>query len=145
MDIIALAKRQRRRIILPESHDERIVEAARIIRDEGIADVLLIGDKSGSELEREFSENLIDPSGYQNLSELVNVFLGSQKSRDMTECQAVTYSFLDQQQLQSTELIFGCKVYSKGLLKVSFSVFEIQSDEITFVVLILKRPKLVAP
>ena len=82
LDIIALAKRQRRRIILPESHDERIVEAARIIRDEGIADVLLIGDKSGSELEREFSENLIDPSGYQNLSELVNVFLGSQKSRD---------------------------------------------------------------
>jgi phosphate acetyltransferase len=38
------ARRKRGRIVLPETNDERIVEAARRLRDEGIAEPILPGD-----------------------------------------------------------------------------------------------------
>ena len=37
------AKLNKKRIVLPETMDERIIDAASIIRDEEIADIILIG------------------------------------------------------------------------------------------------------
>src|SRR6188768_2174622 len=42
--IFARARAKRGRIVLPETGDERIVEAARRLKDEGIAEPILPGD-----------------------------------------------------------------------------------------------------
>lgn len=40
------ARRRKMRIVLPEGHDDRIVEAAAIVQQRGIADVVLLGDEA---------------------------------------------------------------------------------------------------
>ena len=42
--VIAAAKANRQRIVLPEGHDPRTVEAARVVVEQGIADVVVLGD-----------------------------------------------------------------------------------------------------
>ena len=42
--VIAAAKANRQRIVLPEGHDPRTVEAARFVVEQGIADVVVLGD-----------------------------------------------------------------------------------------------------
>ncbi len=46
---IAKARARRKRLVLPEGHDERIVAAARRLRDEGIAEPILLGDPEASD------------------------------------------------------------------------------------------------
>ena len=43
--IIARAKQEIKTIILPEAEDERVLKAARMIKDQGIARIILVGDK----------------------------------------------------------------------------------------------------
>ena len=49
-DIIAkfkdMARKERRTVVLPESTEERMLKATRIILDDGIADIILLGDES---------------------------------------------------------------------------------------------------
>lgn len=62
MDIISKirqkAKEKRKRVVLPEGEDERIVKAAKIISEEGIAFVTLLGDEK--KIEKLASENGLD-------------------------------------------------------------------------------------
>lgn len=44
-DLIRRAKTARRRIVLPEGHDERILRATEIISLRGVADIILLGDE----------------------------------------------------------------------------------------------------
>lgn len=44
-DVIAEAKKLKRKIVLPESYDERVIQAASILQQEGIANIILIGEK----------------------------------------------------------------------------------------------------
>ncbi|NQT95765.1 MAG: hypothetical protein HQ572_04880 [Candidatus Omnitrophica bacterium] len=39
------AKRQKRKIVLPEGEDKRVLEAAAYIKTEGLADIILVGNK----------------------------------------------------------------------------------------------------
>ena len=44
--LLEQARRSKQRIVLPEGDDDRIVEAAAIVQERGIADVVLLGDES---------------------------------------------------------------------------------------------------
>jgi phosphate acetyltransferase len=44
-NIKAEAKKLKRKVVLPESHDRRVLEAASILQQEGIANTILIGEK----------------------------------------------------------------------------------------------------
>lgn len=44
---IARARRERKSVVLPEGDDPRVLRAARRLRDEGIAEAILLGDEAG--------------------------------------------------------------------------------------------------
>ena len=82
------AKEQIKTIVLPESTDIRVIEAARKITDEGFAKVVLIGN-------REVIENnanginisdieVINPEGSDKFEEYVNTFYELRKAKGMT-------------------------------------------------------------
>jgi phosphate acetyltransferase len=60
-DFIALAKKSPKRIVLPESLDERIIESAATVTKEGIAQGILVG--SETEIRKKAKEVGIDISG----------------------------------------------------------------------------------
>ena len=62
------AKKDIKRIVLPESMDNRVIEAAKKIRDEHIADVIIIGNINDSSLD---GIEIIDP----NNIDLTNIFI----------------------------------------------------------------------
>lgn len=45
-DIINMAKKDKKRIVLPEATDIRVLKAASVVQKENIADVILVGDKN---------------------------------------------------------------------------------------------------
>lgn len=83
-DIKLRAKENIKRIILPESMDERIIAAARRATEEGIAKIILIGD------ERELSEyylrdiEIINPKTSLLTDDLVNKFYELRKAKGIT-------------------------------------------------------------
>lgn len=81
-------KLNKKTIILPESEDIRVIEAARKTTDEGFANVLLIGDRKN--LERDFPNiklddiKIINPVESQNYDEYVNSFYELRKEKGIT-------------------------------------------------------------
>ena len=93
--IITAASEVKRRIVLPEGNDERILEAAKIIRDEGIASVLLLGNEkqiadwfesAGSSLE---GIEVIQPDTAEKLSAYADAFYELRKAKGMTPEEAL--------------------------------------------------------
>lgn len=88
--IIESAKAKRRRIVLPEGEDERVLEAAHIVNSEGIADVVLLGDVEG--IARRFAEKgwpldgieTIDPAASDRLESYADAFFELRKAKGMT-------------------------------------------------------------
>ncbi len=82
------AKSSIKTIVLPESTDIRVLEAARKITDEGFAKVILIGERK--ELENiagniNISDiTVINPSEYNKFDEYVNAFYELRKAKGMT-------------------------------------------------------------
>lgn len=82
------AKENKKKIILPESMDLRVLEAASIIEKESIADVILIGNKEkivelGKDLD--FSNiEIIDPNTSSMTEELINLLFELRKEKGMT-------------------------------------------------------------
>lgn len=89
-NIIERAKKDKKTIILPESMDDRVLEAAKIIEKEGIANVILIGNEE-SLRSLGFSDNIkiIDPN--KNINDtlmLANKLYELRKEKGMTFEQA---------------------------------------------------------
>lgn len=83
-DIKLRVKSNIKRIILPESMDERVIEAARKARDEGIAKIILIGDeKKLSEYDLKGIE-IINPVSFSLTDDLVNKFYELRKNKGIT-------------------------------------------------------------
>ncbi|HHT24151.1 MAG TPA: phosphate acetyltransferase [Clostridiaceae bacterium] len=86
------AKKNRKKIVLPETEDPRVTEAASKIIAEGIADLILIGDEDKIKLVTpEYSlegAEYIDPSSYEKYDEFVKIFYEMRKKRGMTEDEA---------------------------------------------------------
>ena len=82
------AKLDIKTIVLPESNDPRVLEAARKVTDEGFAKVILIGKRE--ELNKvsniDISDiDVIDPETSDKYEEYVNAFYELRKAKGMTE------------------------------------------------------------
>lgn len=81
-DIKNRAKENKRKIVLPESMDERVMEAAKIAVNEGIADIIIIGnpiiDLTGYDVE------IINPENSNLTEKLENELYNLRKEKGMT-------------------------------------------------------------
>lgn len=84
------AKKDKRVIVLPEGEDKRVVKGAGVIAAEGIADVILLGDKDGiagiaaAEGISLDGVNVIDPAGHERREEITNAYYELRKRKGMT-------------------------------------------------------------
>jgi len=87
------AKNDKKTIVLPESHDRRVIEATAMILERGIANIVLIGEE---EKVREISSDLdisgakiVDPLKSDKLQEYADAFYEMRKSKGITREQAL--------------------------------------------------------
>ncbi|MDP8258341.1 MAG: phosphate acetyltransferase [Candidatus Aadella gelida] len=84
------AGKQKKRVVLPEGEDARVVKAAGFIADEGIADILLLGNteeiKSLAEKEKVSLDKveIIDPSLCENKKDIFNRYYELRKHKGIT-------------------------------------------------------------
>lgn len=82
------AKQNVKTIILPESMDRRIVEAACKVRDEGIANIIIIGNEDevkSKNNDLDFTNiKFIDPNTSEMTEDLINKFVELRKAKGMT-------------------------------------------------------------
>ena len=82
------AKSDKKRIVLPESMDSRVMEAASITMREGIADVIIIGrDEEIAESSKGFDisqATIINPFDADITEELINTLVELRKSKGLT-------------------------------------------------------------
>jgi phosphate acetyltransferase len=89
--LIQRAKSQRKRIVLPEGTDERILRAAEILILRGIADLVLLGDPG--KIQRRASElglnldgvTITDPATSPKRSEYAAIYFGLRKHKGISE------------------------------------------------------------
>ena len=78
------AKLNKMRIVLPESMDKRVLDAARVVLQEDIADIILIGSKENIDLTGLEKATIIDPSTSELTEELINELYELRRTRCMT-------------------------------------------------------------
>lgn len=87
-DIKNRAREKNKVIVLPESMDRRVVEAASIIINESIANVILVGNKE--KVKNDFPDinveliKFIDPNSYDLTDNFVNSLFEARKDKGMT-------------------------------------------------------------
>ncbi len=88
----AKAKSDKKTIVLPESFERRNLDAAAMILEEGIADVILVGNKekiieaaNGAKIEGAI---FIDPDNYDRMPECIDTMVELRKSKGLTPEQA---------------------------------------------------------
>ncbi|MDR2472458.1 MAG: phosphate acetyltransferase [Tannerella sp.] len=95
-DIINRAKANRQRIVLPEGTEERTLKAADRLVADGVADIILMGDKTAiSSLSKSYGlsninrATIIDPSdAYDKKQDYINLLLELRRAKGITEEQA---------------------------------------------------------
>ena len=102
-----------RTIILPESGDERMLKAAGVIRDEGFARIVLLGDEAaitGRLKELGIAPEgigIIDPARSTYRNEFIRAYYELRKHKGMTEAEAAV--------AMDDPLFFGAMLVSKGM------------------------------
>lgn len=103
------ARTDKKTIVLAEGHDPRTVKAAAIVRDEKIADIVILGNE---EQIRSFGEDLtgvkiIDPAKSEWLEDFADTYYEMRKAKGMTPEKAM--------ELMKTDvLVFGAMMVKKG-------------------------------
>lgn len=88
--ILAVAKKELKKIVLPEGTDERTIRATEIILRDKIADIILIGNENEiNDHANRFGVNIsgatiIDPEKFEKFDEYVNLFYELRKNKGMT-------------------------------------------------------------
>ncbi len=96
VNIRAKAKQKKRTLLLPESHDERVLKAAEIITKEGFASVVTIGEENKIRQDAEklgvnlSGVRIIDPAKSDKLSDFTNIYYNLRKKRGITIEEAKT-------------------------------------------------------
>ncbi len=112
-NIILKAKSLKKTVVLPDATDERAIQAARLLTDDGIATPILIGDtraieeqakKTGTSLT---GIRLVDPKQSEKLSDFSHVFFNLRKAKGLPLEEA-------QKQMQNP-LFFGAMMVREGL------------------------------
>jgi phosphate acetyltransferase len=108
MDIIQTirekASSNKKRIVLPRSSDDRVIKAAQCLKDEGLANVILLRNKD-SRIETHNLE-VLDPETDERLSEFAGAFYQKRKHKGITEEQAL--------EIVKDPLFFGASLVSAG-------------------------------
>lgn len=88
--IIEKAKQNKKRIILTESNDNRVLEAAEVCYKENIADIILIGNKENILKNDPLLNNIeiIDPNNYELTEKYINDLFLLRKDKGLTIEQA---------------------------------------------------------
>ncbi|MCB0731920.1 MAG: phosphate acetyltransferase [Ignavibacteriae bacterium] len=87
LEIKAKATKAKRTIVLPESHDDRVLKAAKKLAKEGVAKVITLGNENkvrerANELEIDLSGvRIIDPEKSEMLSDFANIFFNLRKKK----------------------------------------------------------------
>lgn len=111
--IIERAKANRQRIVLPEGTEERTIKAADQLIGDGVAEIILIGDKK--EIARLTSElklnninkaTILDPKDYEKKDIYTNLLFELRKAKGMTLEQAA--------KLAEDPLYIGCLMIKNG-------------------------------
>ncbi len=93
------AKQDKKRIVLPESYDPRVLEAAAKVQKMDMADIILVGDPEelnhkARELELDISKTeIVDPRHFDQLDEYAEVFYELRKNKGVTLEQAKRIMF----------------------------------------------------
>ena len=105
------AKQNKKTIVLPETADMRTLEAAHTILQEGIADIILVGDKQtiikkadGLDLT---GAKFVDPYDCDKLNDYVSILVELRKKKGMTPEEA-------KELLLTNVLYFGCIMVKAG-------------------------------
>jgi len=111
--IIARAKSNRQRIVLPESLEERTISAADRAIADGLAEIILIGNRdeimaraASLGLSHISKATIIDPATSEKTTVYANLLYELRKSKGMTEEEAA--------KLVLNPLYFGCLVIKNG-------------------------------
>lgn len=112
--IIARAKSNRQRIVLPESLEERTIKAADLALADEIADIILIGNREeilalAAKLGLKHIEKatIIDPATSEKTPEYINLLYELRKNKGMTLEQA-------EKLVKTNPLYFGCLIIKSG-------------------------------
>ena len=113
------AAQRKKTIVLPESHDERVLKAAEILTQQKIASVITLGNeekirndakKNGVNLQ---GIRIIDPDKSDKLSDFTNIFFNLRKHKGVTVEQA--------RETMRRDLFFGGMMVSNGMADGSVS------------------------
>ena len=87
------AKKDKKTIVLPESMDERVIEAASKVIEEDIANIIIIGDKE--EIDKNYPNydiskaKIINPESSELTEDLINHLVELRKHKGMTYEEAI--------------------------------------------------------
>ncbi|RMD50632.1 MAG: phosphate acetyltransferase, partial [Ignavibacteria bacterium] len=107
------AKERKKTIVLPESHDERVLKAAATLSNEGIAKVILLGDEQkvredASSLNLDLQGvRIIDHQKSELLSDFSNIFFNLRKHKGITIEQA--------RETMKRDLFFGAMLVRENM------------------------------
>ena len=110
-DIKERAKKNKKRIVLPESMDERVIEAASIAIKEDIAEIIIIGNED--EINEKYAKydiskaTIIDPNTYELTEDLINNLVELRKNKGMTYDEAKKLIYEDY-------MYFACMLVKMG-------------------------------
>ena len=111
-DIIKRAKNNKKRIVLPESMDRRILEACSIVLKENIADIILIGRekeilKNSTDLNIS-DATIIDPSNSELTDKYIDMLYNLRKDKGLSREEA-------KELLYSDYMYFACMLVKDGM------------------------------
>lgn len=104
------AKNNKKKIVLTESEDERVVKAAIKASKEGIADIILIGDKTelDSKYDNLTSINIINPKTSSYTQKFIKKLYELRKNKGMTESEA-------KKLIETDYMYFACMLVLDGI------------------------------
>ncbi len=118
-DIINKASSRKKTVILPESHDERVIKAAEILSKRKIASVITIGNEDkvlarAKELGCELTGvRIIDPEKSDKLSDFTNIYFNLRKKKGI--------SIEDSRETMKKDLFFGAMMLRESMADGSVS------------------------
>ena len=131
------AKQEIKTIVLPEATDVRILEAAQMVKNEGYAKVILVGEKeSVRQIAKENGidigdTKIIDPSKAENLEEYANLLYELRQAKGMTEEQAhqlvldpVYYGMIMVKQGEADGLVSGAAHSTADTLRPALQILK---------------------
>ncbi len=107
------AKTLRKTIVLPESHDDRVLKAAEKLKEENIVNVIILGNEEkirnrSSEIEVNIQGvRIIDPEKSDMLSNFTNIFYNKRKHKGITIEQA--------KETMKKDLFFGAMLVNESM------------------------------